>query len=270
LTAAIGCTVWPSVAERFERRLKRPVAIKRLHPQVADDLHARNRFAAEARAAAGLSHPNAVAVYDVGEYAGIPYLVMERLPGETLADRLGHGPVDVEWLRRAAGDVLGALVAAHARGIVHRDVKPGNSLITAEGCAKIADFGIAKSVQDDGDSTGPTGVITLTGQLLGTPAYLAPERLTGSPATPRSDLYSLGVVMYEALAGTRPFAGDTPLATAHAIDGGAHKPLGEHRPDIDPVLVPPSSGRWRASRSSVSARQRRWRPRSTWSPRDSR
>ena len=217
----------------FDRRLERPVAIKTLHAHMAARPDIRTRFELEARAAARLSHPNAVAVFDVGEDDGMPYIVMERLPGETLADRIAAGPVDPGWLRRAAGDVLGALAAAHASGIVHRDVKPGNILIGTDGCAKIADFGIAKSMQD---ATGGLDV-TATGQLIGTPAYLAPERLEGAPATPESDIYSLGVVLYEALAGAKPFAGETPIATARAIAAGDHAPLSRRCPALDPRLT---------------------------------
>jgi serine/threonine protein kinase len=215
-----------------DQRLGRPVAIKLLLPEMAARPDIRTRFEAEARAAASLSHPNAVAVFDTGEHAGVPYIVMERLPGETLADRIASRPADVEWLRTVAVEVLGALGAAHAAGLVHRDVKPGNILIAADGRAKVADFGIAKSVQESDE-----GDLTTTGQLLGTPAYLAPERLDGAPASARSDLWALGVVLYEALAGAKPFAGATPLATAQAVVAGTHRPLAELRPDLDPTLV---------------------------------
>ena len=214
-------------------RLQRPVAVKFLLPEMAARDDIRRRFEAEARTAASLSHPSAVAVYDTGEHDGNPYIVMERLPGETLADRIAAGPVDPRWLRQVTCEVLGALAAAHAAGLIHRDVKPGNILLTADGHAKIADFGIAKSLEGSAGDVQLTG----TGQLLGTPAYLAPERLDGAPATARSDLYSLGVVLYEALAGTRPFPGDTPLATARAVASGDHRLLGDLRPDLDPALV---------------------------------
>jgi serine/threonine protein kinase len=131
--------------------------------------------------------------------------------------------------------VLAALGAAHAAGIGHRDVKPGNILIATDGQAKIADFGIAKSV--DGATDTDAMDTTATGQLLGTPAYLAPERLTGGQATAGSDLYSLGVVLYEALSGVKPFSGATPVQTAHAVSQGTHTPLSERRPDADPVFV---------------------------------
>lgn len=214
-------------------RLQRPVAVKFLLPEMAAREDIRRRFEAEARAAASLSDPHAVAVYDTGEHEGLPYIVMERLPGETLANRIAAGPQDPAWVRQVAGEVLGALGAAHAAGLVHRDVKPGNILITADNHAKIADFGIAKSLEASDGSLDLTG----TGQLLGTPAYLPPERLDGGPATAQSDLYSLGVVLYEALAGRCPFPGETPVATAMAIVAGDYPPLDEVRPGLDPALV---------------------------------
>ncbi|HEX3623582.1 MAG TPA: serine/threonine-protein kinase [Acidimicrobiales bacterium] len=214
-------------------RLQRAVAVKFLLPAMAAREDIRRRFEAEARSAASLSDPHAVAVYDTGEHEGTPYIVMERLPGETLADRIAAGPVEPAWLRQVACEVLGALGVAHAAGLIHRDVKPGNILLTADGHAKIADFGIAKSLEGSARSLELTG----TGQLLGTPAYLAPELLDGATATPRSDLYSLGVVLYEALTGARPFPGDTPLQTARAVVAGEFPPLGQVRPDLDPALV---------------------------------
>ena len=163
-------------------RLQRPVAVKFLLPEMAAREDIRRRFEAEACAAASLTDPHAVAVYDTGEHEGLPYIVMERLPGETLADRIATGPQDPAWVRQVATEVLAALGAAHAAGMVHRDVKPGNILITADDHAKIADFGIAKSIEATDGSLDLTG----TGQLLGTPAYLPPERLDGGPATAQS------------------------------------------------------------------------------------
>jgi hypothetical protein len=225
------------VYDAIDLRLERPVAVKVLRPEMAARNDLRLRFLAEARSAAALVHPHAVAVYDTGEHAGLPYLVMERLPGETLADRLAMGPVDPTWLREQASGLLGALAAAHAAGIVHRDVKPANILLAADGTAKLADFGIAKSITPGGGAGRDWTDLTATGQLMGTPAYLAPERVEGQPASPRSDLWGLGVVLYEALAGRRPFEGDSPLAVARAVVEGQHVPLADLRPDIDPRLI---------------------------------
>src|SRR5947207_9914917 len=220
-----------------DRRLGRDVAIKLLRPDMAERDDVRLRFESEARAAARLSHPNAVSVFDTGEHEGQPYIVMERLPGRTLADVIADGPVAVSWLVPVATGVLSALGAAHAAGIVHRDVKPGNILLTDDGTAKIADFGIAKSAELASDAAGGTVDLTLTGQLVGTPAYLAPERLAGAPATFLSDLYSMGVVLYEALSGDKPFTGASFIAVAQAVQNGSHTPLSVARPALDPAVT---------------------------------
>ncbi|MGI9033865.1 MAG: serine/threonine-protein kinase [Acidimicrobiales bacterium] len=223
-----------------DRRLGRPVAIKFLRPEMAARPDVRSRFEAEARAAASLSHPNAVGVFDTGEQDGVAFIVMERLPGETLADRIAAGPLDEGPLRTLAIEVLGALAAAHDSSLVHRDIKPANILLSADGRAKVADFGIAKSTAPLGaGGTVPpgSGDLTTEGQLLGTPAYLAPERLDGAPATPASDIWALGVVLYEALTATNPFRADTALATARAVAAGTHRPLSQVRPDVDSGLV---------------------------------
>lgn len=221
------------VYEAHDELLARPVAVKMLRPDMAADPEVRARFEIEARSAARLHHPNVVSVFDTGEDGDDPYLVMERLPGESLADRMARGPVAPEWLRGVAGDVLAALGAAHDVGLVHRDVKPANVLLTSEGQAKVADFGIAKSAETLG------GDPTSTGLLLGTPAYLAPERIHGEPATPRSDLYSLGVVLYEALTGVKPFVGETAMAVATAIatmPTPSLEPAGAG-PGLDPQMI---------------------------------
>ncbi len=210
-------------------RLGRDVAVKLLTTGVSGTSRSRERFEAEARAVASLSHPSVVLVFDSGEHDGVPYIVMERLPGRTLADEMAGGPLAPDRARRVAVDVLAALGAAHAAGIVHRDIKPGNVLLCADGSVKVADFGIAKT----------DGSMTLTGQgmLLGTPGYLAPERVTGQPATPRSDLYSVGVLLYEALSGRPPFEGDSPVALIKAITESEPVPLVERRPDAPARLA---------------------------------
>jgi serine/threonine-protein kinase len=220
-----------------DRRLSREVAIKLLRPDMAERDDIRARFESEARAAARLSHPNAVSVFDTGEHAGQPYIVMERLPGRTLADVIAEGPVSVDWLCPVATGVLSALGAAHAAGIVHRDVKPGNILLAADDTAKITDFGIAKSAEMASGAAGGAIDLTLTGQLVGTPAYLAPERLAGAPATFLSDLYSMGVVLYEALTGEKPFSGASFIAVAQAVQAGSHVPLASQCPDLDPAIA---------------------------------
>jgi serine/threonine protein kinase len=222
------------VYDGFDERLARPVAIKILRTGTADDADRRERFEREARSAARLSHPAVVAVYDSGEDRGRSYLVMERLPGETLLDRMRAGPVDGRGLAGVAADVLDALVAAHALGLVHRDIKPANILLTADGRAKVADFGIAKTYGDDG-GTGDAD-LTATGLVLGTVAYLSPEQIAGAAPSPQADIYSLGVVLYEALAGRKPFVGDNPIAQARAASEDDAPDLARLLPGVDPRL----------------------------------
>ncbi|HET7523876.1 MAG TPA: serine/threonine-protein kinase [Acidimicrobiales bacterium] len=215
----------------WDRRLERPVAIKTLRADVAAELSARRRFESEARSAARLVHPNVVAVYDSGEDRGIPFMVMELLPGRSLKDEISAGPMDVRSVQSLASQVLSALGAAHSAGIVHRDIKPANILAAGDGQWKVGDFGIAKSVQVHGSEE------TVTGLVLGTPAYVAPERLFGGDATPAGDLYSLGVILYEALAGRRPFHADSPEGWAAAISTQTVEPLRDIRPDVPPAMA---------------------------------
>jgi serine/threonine protein kinase len=200
-----------------DRRLGRPVAVKVLAEHLASRPDARRRFEREARAAASLVHPNVVTVFDCGEDAAVPFLIMELLPGRTLADELTHGPMPVTRVLALARDLLGALACAHDAGIVHRDVKPGNVLLTADGNAKVADFGIARTLEG--------ADATITTELLATPQYVAPERLAGRSASPASDLYSVGIILYEAIAGRRPFDGRTPVALLQAVADGDHVAL---------------------------------------------
>lgn len=208
--------------------MDRPVAVKLLHPAFSVQPDSRARFESEARAAAGLNHPHIVAVHDSGEHDGTPYIVMERLSGRTLADELMRGPMPQARVRALLDDVLSALAAAHAAGILHRDVKPGNVLLTASGDVKVADFGIAKSAESPA---------TMTGQVVGTMAYLSADRVAGRPATVADDLYAVGVIGYEALTGHKPFPQDNLVALARAIADDTPPPLSMVRPDVDPALV---------------------------------
>lgn len=216
------------VRDGWDTRLARPVAIKLLHAGWVTDHGLRRRFDDEARAAAALNHPNIVVVHDSGEHHGTPFIVMERLPGRSLADEIAAGPMSVYRVRAVLADVLAGLSAAHVAGILHRDIKPGNVLITASGTAKLSDFGIAKT---------EGGSHTRTGELFGTMSYLSPQRLTGQPASPSDDLYAVGVLGYEALTGLRPFDRDNPAATMRAILDEPAVPIRKLRPDIDPGVV---------------------------------
>ena len=199
-----------------------------LYARFSADPTNRRRFEAEARAAASLNHPNIVAVHDYGEHDGAPYIVMERLPGNTLADAIAQGPMPQQALRGVLVDVLAALTAAHDVGILHRDVKPGNILFTASGHVKVADFGIAKTAGSE-----PTA----TGQIMGTMGYVSPDRLEGKPATVLDDVHSVGVLGYEALTGRPPFRYDNMGALARAILAERPAPIPALRPDADPILV---------------------------------
>lgn len=213
------------VRDGWDRRLDRPVAIKLLHPAFSVAPDTRRRFEIEARAAAGLNHPHIVAVHDSGEHAGVPYIVMERLSGRTLADALERGPLPQDDVRAILDDVLSALTAAHAAGILHRDIKPANILFTPTGRVKVADFGIAKSADTPA---------TMTGQIVGTMAYLSPERIAGRPATVADDIYAVGAVGYEALSGHKPFPQENLAALARAIYETTPPPLQMLRADVEP------------------------------------
>jgi eukaryotic-like serine/threonine-protein kinase len=209
--------------------LGRPVAIKVLADRYAHDDTFVTRFRREAQAAAALNHPNVVSVFDTGDDGQAHYIVMEYVPGQTLADVLKReGPLEPDRASRIAEDVATALQAAHERGLVHRDVKPGNVMIDPEGRTKVMDFGIARAAADD--------TLTQTGAVLGTAAYLSPEQAQGTTVDARSDIYSLGCVLYEMVAGRPPFTGDSPVAIAYAHVNDPPDPPSVHRPGVPPEL----------------------------------
>jgi serine/threonine protein kinase len=228
LRAVVGCGGMAEVRDGRDTRLDRAVAVKLMHPVLKAQPDIRRRFENEARSAAKLSHPNIVAVYDFGDHDGTPFIVMERLPGQTLSDLIARGPMPPQRVRAMLNDVLAALTVAHAAGVLHRDIKPGNVLISATGDSmKVADFGIAK--------TGGAAH-TMTGQIVGTMSYMSPERVSGAPASVADDLYAVGVMAYEALLARRAFPQDTPAALARAIMDDPPAPLSILRPDGDPIL----------------------------------
>jgi serine/threonine protein kinase len=228
LRGVLGRGGMAEVRDGWDIRLDRPVAVKLLHSVFTTQPDNRMRFEVEARAAAGLNHPHIVSVHDSGEHAGTPYIVMERLSGQTLADVIARGPLPQPRVRSILDDVLSALAAAHAAGILHRDIKPANILFSALGDTKVADFGIAKSAGT---------AHTLTGQIVGTMAYLSADRIAGRPASVADDLYAVGVVGYEALAGRRAFPQENLVELARAVAEDTPPPLAVLRPDIDPALA---------------------------------
>ena len=212
-----------------DMRIGREVALKVLPREVQEDADSLHRFRDEARTVGTLNHPNIVTLYEVGEHAGAPYLVTELLAGQTLKARLGRGALPRPVAVRIAREVALGLAAAHAKGIVHRDLKPANLFLTEDGRVKLLDFGIAQQVgpRSPGavDSTE-----TASGAVLGTVAYMAPEQIRGERVDSRADVFALGLILYEMLAGRRPFEGRSELDLAAAI-------LRDEPPSLpDPVL----------------------------------
>jgi len=187
------------------------VAIKILPPTIGQDPSFRARFEREGRTIASLNHPSIIRVYDIDETDGLFYMVMDLLPGGTLEARLREGGLDRRWSVDVIVKMAEALDYAHSQGVIHRDIKPSNILLDAEGRPVLADFGIAHMAQSESDPS-----LTAAGMVMGTPAYMAPEQLSGGQIDARSDIYALGVVLYQLLAGRAPFTGDTmAVVTAH-------------------------------------------------------
>lgn len=203
------------VYDAEDLHLSRKVALKFLSEDLASDPDARRRLQREANILARLNHPNICTIYEIAEHEGRPFLVMERLEGTNLKLHIARKVLETAEVVDIAVQVATALAAAHERGIVHRDVKPGNIFVSTSGQTKVLDFGMARSVAQD-DSQGRDGS-TLPGRPIGTANYMAPERILQMPLDARSDLFSLGVVIYEMATGRLPFAGSTPSDTVTNI-----------------------------------------------------
>jgi serine/threonine protein kinase len=217
------------VYEAQDNQLGRPVALKFLAPELIRDPAAKARFLLEARAASALDHTNLCTILEAGESEdGLLFLAMPRYDGESLERRIARGPLPVEEAVEIAVQTARGLAKAHAHGIVHRDVKPGNLFVTRDGVVKILDFGIAKLTGEVGN--------TRRGAILGTPFYMAPEQARGETVDARADVWSLGVVLYEMLAGRRPFAGGTGTAVVHAVLHETPEPLAHLRPEVPAEL----------------------------------
>ena len=201
-----------------DTELSREVALKFLSPELAGDSGQTRRFRQEARAASSLNHPNLVTIFDIGEFEGRQFIAQEYVPGKTVRDALSAGPFSIEAAVDIAAQIAGGLRAAHAAGVVHRDIKPENIMIRPDGMVKVLDFGIARLVEDAKAENHKQSLgLTRTGVILGTARYMSPEQARGLPVDGRSDIFSLGVVLYEMLTGATPFSGDTPSDVLAAI-----------------------------------------------------
>lgn len=217
----LGQGAFGLVFRAFDEKLHRNVAIKVMNPQLAATSPPRKRFLREARSAAAIKHENIVQVYSV-EDQPLPYLVMEFVDGQTLKEMLDHsGPLDVAVILQVGRQIASGLAAAHAQGLIHRDIKPGNILIEAgaDQKVKITDFGLARAVDD--------ATMTRTGVISGTPMYMAPEQAMGKPLDQRSDLFSLGSVLYQMASGRPPFRADSTLAVLKRVTDEAPRPIRE-------------------------------------------
>jgi hypothetical protein len=211
LEGSLGEGGMAAVYRSHHPQFNRPVAIKILPPTIGQDPSFRARFEREGRTIAAMNHPSIIRIYDIDEADGLFYMVMDLLPGGTLESRLREGGLDRKWSSDVIVKMAEALEYAHSRGVIHRDIKPSNILLDAEGQPVLADFGIARLVQGEGDAN-----LTAAGMVMGTPAYMAPEQLSGDQPDARSDVYALGVVLYQLLSGRAPFTGDTmAIVTAH-------------------------------------------------------
>src|SRR5262245_17379870 len=227
IQSVLGTGGMGEVYKARDTRLNRTIAIKVLPRYLSERADLRQRFEREPRAIAGLNHPNICALYDIGREEGVDFLVMEYVEGETLSKRLRKGPLPTEHLLRTAVEIATALDQAHRQGVIHRDLKLGNIMLTKTG-AKLLDFGLAKRTAREGETPGepargdarpPTNSETLTeeGMILGTLEYMAPEQVEGKEADSRTDIFAFGVVMYEMATGRKAFAGDNKASLAAAI-----------------------------------------------------
>src|SRR5947207_13953979 len=232
----LGAGGMGEVYRAYDRDLESDVAIKGLRDTSEGSGDRLRRFVQEARAASGLHHPNVAHVYEIGSQDSLRFIAMELVEGETLRDRIGHGPMAVDDVLNLGTQIAGAISAAHKMGIVHRDIKPENVIITSDGYAKVLDFGLAKFREMRGDEAA-TLLKTNRGATMGTIAYMAPEQLVGADVTPSADVFSLGVVFYEMLAGHRPFGGKMASDVASAIMTKPPQPLLDVRSDVPPKLA---------------------------------
>ena len=243
--STLGTGGMAEVYRAHDNRLGRDIALKVVNEALAGDPELVRRFEQEARLAGSLNHPNLVAVYDFGIHEGAPYFITELLKGESLRERLSRGRIPVDTALDWGAQLAEGLAAAHAQGIVHRDVKPENVFITSDGHVKLLDFGIAKLAEGSRaegphglleDTVTPSGGETRTGAILGTPAYMSPEQVRGEAVDTRTDIFSLGSVLYEMLSGRRPFPGGSLVESGHAILHDEPPPLENVSPALGQLM----------------------------------
>jgi len=240
ITGQIGAGGMGEVYRAHDARLNRDVAVKVLPASFSSDPDRLQRFAQEARAAAALNHPNILAIYDIGEWNGAPYIVSELLEGETLRERLRNGPLPPRKAIDYALQLTRGLAAAHDKGIAHRDLKPENIFLTEDGRAKILDFGLAKLTRpeqsDSASDAATVQVVTDAGLVMGTAGYMSPEQVRGKSTDQRSDLFSFGAILYEMISGKRAFHGDSAADTMSAILKEEPAELSEAARNVSPAL----------------------------------
>src|SRR5512137_1231278 len=237
ITAPLGAGGMGQVWRAHDTRLQRDVALKVLPADTLGDATARARLVREARLASKLNHPHICTIYDVGEADTQTYIAMELVEGQSLSARVAAGPLPVDQTLRYGQQMADALAHAHARGVVHRDFKSANVVVTPDGQTKVLDFGLAKRLMDEetADATTLSRSLTAPGVIAGTLAYMAPEQLKGQAADARSDIWALGVVLYELASGTRPFQGQTGFELTGAI-------LNQPVPAVPPSVPAPLAG----------------------------
>src|ERR1700731_3009721 len=242
ILTAIGAGGMGEVYKARDTRLDRIVAIKVLPTHLADRSELRERFEREAKTIASLNHPHICTLYDTGHQDGIDFLVMEYLEGETLAQRLAKGPLPIQQVLQYAIEIADALDKAHRKGITHRDLKPGNIMLTKSG-TKMLDFGRAKLKQDASPGAGPlsqlptaTHAITAQGTILGTLQYMAPEQLEGKEVDARTDIFAFGAVVYETATGKRAFEGESQASVIAKILETDPPPISSLQPMTPPAL----------------------------------
>ncbi|HYC61766.1 MAG TPA: serine/threonine-protein kinase [Thermoanaerobaculia bacterium] len=242
IVGPLGAGGMGEVYRARDTRLDRTVALKILPPRFAERSDLRERFQREAQVVSSLNHPNICTLYDIGQQDGTAYFVMEYLDGQSLADRIAKGPLPLDQSLRHAMDIADALAKAHQHGVVHRDLKRGNVMLTRSG-AKLLDFGLARRGENTSIVTMPDaptmhqrGPLTAEGTILGTLQYMSPEQIEGLPVDARSDIFAFGAVLYEMISGRRAFEATSHASLIAKIVGEEPRPLRELQPVMPPAL----------------------------------